>query len=463
VTEQVLYEQAQTAVKRGNLDGAIELLFKVLDRDPNHADARRYLRATALRRQERGAVKPNAVSTLFNLAFAKCFALLGWAKTIRLCDQYLARDPDHVLMRETLASALAKRGYNDGAICEYEAVRDVAPQRKEVLRALGRLYKAKEEITKALQRYEELRQLDAHDPEATRETQQLAAQGAIIKGGWEESSGYRDVVKDLDEAERLEEERAVSRTAADLEGTIARQRQLIEREPTISSHYIRLGDLLRQDRQHDEAEQVYLKARELNPTGFDAVERLGDLKVERIQDEIQQAKTELEARPGDPGLTRKLKELAQRRIQVGIEDLSSRVRAHPTDMGLRTRLGVVLYEAGEYDKAIAEFQQAQGDPRHMVRASSYMGLCFMNKGMYELAVRRFEQALGRLEGFTEWTKELLYNLGVAYEQMGKKAEAKAQYEQIYERDIQFRDVAEKLEALYKEVQAKEPASDSAGS
>jgi len=270
------------------------------------------------------------------------------------------------------------------------------------------------------------------------------------------------VVKDVAQAEQLEEERAVSRTAADLEGTIARQRQLIEREPTISGHYIRLGDLLRQDREHDEAEQAYLKAKEVNPTGFDAVERLGDLKVERIQNEIQQVKTELQAKPDDPALTEKLGELNQRRLQVGIEDLTSRVQAHPTDMGFRTRLGVMLYETAEYDKAIAEFQQAQGDPRHMVRASNYMGLSFMKKGMYELAIRRFEQALGRLEGFTDWTKELLYNLGTAYEQMGNKAEAKAQYEKIYERDIQFRDVAQKLEALYKEVQAKEPTSDSGG-
>ncbi len=460
--EQVLYEQAQTTAKRGDLESAIELLLKVLGRDPNHADARRHLRASARRRRERGMGKPNAVTSFLSLALAKCFALMGLAKTIRLCDQYLARDPDHMLIRETLAGVLVKRGYNDGAICEYEAVHDSAPQRKETLRALGRLYKAKDEIAKAQQRYEQLHQLDPQDVEANREIKQLAAQGAIIKGGWEDSTSYRDVIKDVAQAEQLEEERAVSRTAADLEGTIARQRRLIEREPTISGHYIRLGDLLRQGREHDEAEQVYLKAKEVNPTGFDAVERLGDLKVERIQDEIRQVKAQLEAKPDDPALTEKLGELNQRRLQVGIEDLTSRVKAHPTDMGLRTRLGVMLYEAAEYDKAIAEFQQAQGDPRHMVRASSYMGLSFMKKGMYELAIRRFEQALGRLEGFTEWTKELLYNLGTAYEQMGNKAEAKAQYEKIYERDIQFRAVAQKLEALYKEVQAKEPTSDSGG-
>jgi len=460
--EERLLEQAQTTLKRGDLVGAIELLLKVLEQNPGETEARRYLRATALRRLERSGAKPGAIGGLLNTVLGKGLALVRPASAIRQCDRYLSRDPNNLPVRETLAAALAKRGHDDAAICEYEAVRDVDPQRKEVLRALGRLYRAKEDIGKALQRYEELRRVDPHDVEANRQTQQLAAQGAIIKGGWEESTSYRDVMKDSGEAQRLEDERAVSRTAADLDGTIARQEQLIEREPKISSHHIRLGDLLRQAHRYDDAEQAYLKAKEINPTGFDAVERLGDLKVERIQQEIDEAKAELKARPDDQALTKKLEELNERRLQVGIEDLTARVQAHPTDMDLRTRLGVLLYEAGEYDRAIAEFQQSQNDPRHMFRASSYMGLCFMKKKMYDLAVRRFEQALSRVEGFTEWSKELLYNLGTAYDEMGKKAEAKAQYEKIYERDITYRDVAQKLEALYKEVPSGGAASGSEG-
>jgi len=463
VAEQVIFQQAQAALNQKDLDGGIELLLKLLARDPNHVEARRYLRATALRRLELGRAKPNAVSTLLTTGLAKLLGLLGLGKTIGLCDRYLTRDPAHVVIRDTLAAVLAKRGYSEGAICEYEAVHDIEPQRKEMLRSLGRLYKAKEEIVIALQRYEELRQLDPHDPEATRETQQLAAQGAIISAGWEDSTSYRDVVKDVAEAERLEDERAVSRTAADLDGVIARQQGLVKREPTIAVHYIRLGDLLRQASRYDEAEQVYLKAKEINPMSFDAVERLGDTKQERLQQEIQQVKAEVGAKPEDQALKQKLEELTKRHLRVGIEDLTSRVQAHPTDTGIRTRLGRMLYEAGEYDKAIAEFQQAQDDPRHRLRALSYMGLCFMKKGMYELAVRRYEEALSRVEGFTETTKELVYNLGLAYEQMGKKAEAKAQYEKIYERDITFRDVARKLESLYKEVQAGQSPSGSQGS
>ena len=448
---QLLFDQAQAALRRGDLESTLLLLLKALERDPAHVEARRYLRATASRRLGQGQRKPSAVSAALKAFLAGVLtALKRYRKAIRLCDGHLAYDPDNVGVREVLARALAGQGYRDAAICELEAVHDLNPQRKEALRSLGRLYKAKQEIDKALLRYEELRQLEPHDPEASRETQQLAAQGAINKGGWETSTSYREVVKDLEEAEQLEEGRAVSRVAADLDSAIARQQELAQREPNIASHYIRLGDLFSQARRFDEAEQSYLKAKETNPLSFDATERLGDLKLVRVEQKLQDAKAQLDAKPEDAALQKAVQEASRRRLEAGMEEFTSRLQAHPTDTGLRTRLGIFLYEAGEYDRAIAEFQQAQSDPRHMLRALSYLGLCFMRKGLPELAVSRFKEALARVEGFPDVGKELIYNLGLAYEQMGKKEEARAQYEKIYERDITFRDVKEKLEGLYKE-------------
>jgi tetratricopeptide (TPR) repeat protein len=451
VEGQLLFDQAQAALKRGDLDGTVLLLLKALERDPAHVEARRYLRATAIRRLGQGQKKASAVSAALKAVLVLLLtALRRYRSSIRICDGHLAYDPENVGLRELLARALTEQGYRDAAICELEAVHDLDPKRKEMLRGLGRLYKAKQETDKALQRYEELQQLDPHDPEASRETQQLAAQGAITKAGWETSTSYREVVKDVEEAQQLEDERAVSRVAADLDSAIARQQELTQREPTIVSHHVRLGDLFTQARRLDEAEQSYLKAKEMNPLSFDATERLGDLKLVRVEQELRDVKAQLEGTPHDPTLRKAVEEASRHRLQVGREEFTSRVQAHPTDTGLRMRLGIFLYEAGEYDGAITEFQQAQDDPRQMLRALSYLGLCFLRKGLPELAVSRLREALARVEGFTETAKELIYNLGSAYEQMGKKEEARAQYEKIYERDINFRDVKGKLEALYKE-------------
>jgi tetratricopeptide (TPR) repeat protein len=52
--------------------------------------------------------------------------------------------------------------------------------------------------------------------------------------------------------------------------------------------------------------------------------------------------------------------------------------------------------------------------------------------------------------FDDEKKDLIYNLGVMLEQMGKREEAIEQFKQIYESDIGYRDVAAKVDAYYAE-------------
>jgi hypothetical protein len=46
---------------------------------------------------------------------------------------------------------------------------------------------------------------------------------------------------------------------------------------------------------------------------------------------------------------------------------------------------------------------------------------------------------------------VIYNLARAYEDMGRADEALTQYKIIYTDDISFRDVAERVEKLYKAI------------
>jgi tetratricopeptide (TPR) repeat protein len=47
------------------------------------------------------------------------------------------------------------------------------------------------------------------------------------------------------------------------------------------------------------------------------------------------------------------------------------------------------------------------------------------------------------------TKAIIYNLGLAYEEMNKPDEAVKQFKKIYEVDISYKDVAKKIEEAYK--------------
>ena len=50
--------------------------------------------------------------------------------------------------------------------------------------------------------------------------------------------------------------------------------------------------------------------------------------------------------------------------------------------------------------------------------------------------------------FDEEKKELIYLLGCVLEKMGKREEAIEQFKLIYEVDIGYKDVAEKMDAYY---------------
>ena len=47
-------------------------------------------------------------------------------------------------------------------------------------------------------------------------------------------------------------------------------------------------------------------------------------------------------------------------------------------------------------------------------------------------------------------KEIVYNLGLVYEQIGEKAKAIGCMKQIYEADYGFKDVAQRVESSYQE-------------
>jgi len=68
--------------------------------------------------------------------------------------------------------------------------------------------------------------------------------------------------------------------------------------------------------------------------------------------------------------------------------------------------------------------------------------------MNDLAAKTFADAIAEIPAMDAVKKDLLYNLGVVYGNMEKKAEALECFKQIYEVDYGYRDVASKVESSY---------------
>ena len=120
---------------------------------------------------------------------------------------------------------------------------------------------------------------------------------------------------------------------------------------------------------------------------------------------------------------------------------------YPTDMGIRFEMGVLYFQAGKITEATAEFQKAQGNPHKRIAAMSYLAQCFSKRKMYDMAARKFQEAIKEKPGFDEEKKELVYNLGGVFESMGKKDEAIEQFKIIYEMDSGYPTWAPKWKPL----------------
>jgi tetratricopeptide (TPR) repeat protein len=204
----------------------------------------------------------------------------------------------------------------------------------------------------------------------------------------------------------------------------------------LGSRYAALKDL-------DKAIDAYERAHKAQPTNFAMRERAGDLKIARFDRLVREAE-----QSGDEAATEAVK---TDRLRFHVEEYRERVREHPTDLALHFHLGRSLFQAGDLDGAVAEFQQTIRDPRRKIESLTMLGNCFIRKGMHDLAENQLRKALEEAPGMTDRTKDILYSIGKLKELQDKHSEALDEYKKIYEVDIHYRDVSARMDALKKKL------------
>ena len=112
-------------------------------------------------------------------------------------------------------------------------------------------------------------------------------------------------------------------------------------------------------------------------------------------------------------------------------------------------LGVAFKEMGLLDEAIAELQKALRAPDGKLRSSEALGVCFIDKGAYVVAESILRRALDLPASGDQERLGVLYWLGRALEEQGKRVEARELYGRVFAVDIRFRDVRERAKALAK--------------
>src|SRR5437870_10153799 len=130
------------------------------------------------------------------------------------------------------------------------------------------------------------------------------------------------------------------------------------------------------------------------------------------------------------------------RFRQGIEE-----NIDEADFQSHYDLGIAFKEMGLLDEAISELQKALRAPEGKLRSSEALGACFMEKGAHVVAESVLRRALDLPASGDQERLGILYWLGRALEEQGKKSEARELYGRVFAVDVRFKDVGERTRAL----------------
>jgi tetratricopeptide (TPR) repeat protein len=448
---QKLIENARVALERGNLDYVLEVTSQVLKTQPGCLPVRKLQRVAQLRqhRGKSGGFMGKA------LGWSTAPFMFGGgkkdpAKQLETAEGMLAKDPTSVGALRMLAEAAGALGLPETVAFALDAVREIEPDNRANLLALGEAWLAAGKPADALKMADELLRDKPNDGDAQNLMRKASVAQTVTKQRWDEKTNYRDKLRDEAQAVSLEQGAKI------VTGDVMSQRLLDEalarvaKEPNNLNHYRGVSQAYRQMGNLDDALAWVRKARE-HPVGkTDAAleKQESELATAIIDKRMKEAEAAVAAAPTDS--TAQLK-LAAARKELGefkLTEAKRYVERYPNDYPARYALGALLLELGQTDAAIAQFQQAQKGPQ--VRISSLVGLgrCFKTKRLYDLAVAQFTTAKNDLNTMDDTKKEVIYELGACYELMGKPDLAIEEFKIIYSDDIGFRDVADKINAFY---------------
>lgn len=444
-----LYEKGNQALAKKNYDYAIAIYNQVLQDEPGFYEAREALRATQFHKLGTGGGFFKKVfgsaSSSPQLAKAQFMVRNNPREAILNCEQVLNGDPANGMAHKLLAEAAMASDLPKTAVLSLEIVFKNNSKDQDVVLRLAEALAAAGNISRAESLLSDLQRANPGKTEISQALKNISAKRTMHEGGYNEvTSGegsYRDLLKDKKQAASLEQEQRQVKSEDVAGQLIAEQEARLEKEPENLRLIRSIAELYAQKKDYDRALE-YLGR--ITTTGGDPTleKAIADTKVKKLEHELAQLD------PSDPATVEKKAALEKEKQEFQIAEARRQVEKYPNDLSFRHELGVLYFKAGKIGEAIQEFQKAQTNPHKKIQSLYYLGRCFAGRGMNDLAVRTFQNALKEKPVFDQEKKELVYWLGVVLEKMGKPEEAIEQFKQIYEVDIGFRDVAKRVDDYY---------------
>jgi tetratricopeptide (TPR) repeat protein len=440
------FDKGFAAMERGNLDYAMDMFNLALEVCPGLLKARKFLRAAQVKKYK--TTPPNSFQKAMVQVKAagksmKAQSLLKKdpAGALKVSEEMMALDPYNSAFVHMNVQAAIGAGFPEAAILTLEVAKEGNPSDTKLLRQLAGLYQQVDRMHDARLVYEEVARLMPNDPQAIKQLKDATALDSMQKGRWAEEGDFRGKIKDSKEAILLEQQNKAVKTAKDADALIEETLKKIEADPKNINYRRALADLYLKSDQYDLALEALKAAQEMTGGADPQIDRaLSNAYIRKLDFEIAQFEA--------AGDTEHAEAWKKERAEFMFDDARDKVERYPNDLLFRFDLGALLFERGEINEAIQQFQLAQRNPQKRIRSLYYLGLCFKKKGQNDIAIEQMQKAVSELPVMDDTKKDLLYELGSLSEQLGNKDKALAYFKEIYGVDISYRDVAAKIEKFY---------------
>ncbi len=445
-----LFNKGFTAIERNNFDYAIVLLLSCLEMEPAFLRARKFLRATTIRRfLGRGGNLQvrHVLSALAGLPDLVKYLLAMHGKrpleALQAAERLMSTNPLQPIFIRCLDKAAEVLEMPEITIQTLTMVREHIPDSPSTLYRLGQLYFKAGQTQLALQCFEELVNKDPHNAEALKALKDTMAVNSMNRDGWETAArdGFRSAIKDAKESETLEREAKAVRGDQDIDTMIVETEEKIRQEPANINYRRSLAGLYADAERFDEALATLEETQNLGTARDPQIDQtIMQIRVRKFDAGIEASEA-----AGDSAAAESARHARNAFLFEFIQEM---VKRYPNDAGLRFDLGLQYYQREMISEAIQQFQAAQRSPKHRLQAVYHMAMCFKRKKQFDMAIEQLEQVAAESGAMDATRKEIIYQLGLILLETDRKDRALECFKKIYQVDIGYKDVAQRIEAQY---------------
>ncbi len=446
--------RAMTAVQIKNHGYAIQLLQTILKNHPDFLLARKLLREQAITK----AVGKKSMLRMLSSNTVGVLGIPGLIKRDPLAafealEKLLETEPYSSSLNHYLKEAALAANLPAIALFALETVIKGNPKDTKTMHELALLYMSNRLPDLAEDLYAKILAIASNDMAAVKGGKSAAAANSIQNAGWDNvDKGYRQLLKNAGEAQGLEQQNRVVRDDEMIDNLLRDLWTRYEKDPENVDIARRTAELYEQKNDLESAFQWYALAADLTQqTDSSLVRKVSDIRLKQLDLAVANGEKALAAAVDTEEAGRysaELEEAKKVRAEFLLDEARKRIERNPTDPHLHFELGEILVKAGNYQAAIPPLQKARQSPNVRLSAMSLLGRCYSERRMYDLAASTLLAAMSELPTMDPVKMEVVYQLGLVYEKMGRKEESIGFMKMIYEVDANFRDVAKRVEDSY---------------